>query len=134
MAVASMKLKRFISACLKRMRSVFRRSHTPKRNYFRKPDQPCIPETLTECIDEIGVISIGDSYRRTHPEWNMGAAISTDPGKSAVGLSTSFRKRRQWLADEIRSDFADGHLTQVQGWILSQVEAEQCARLSTKPF
>lgn len=82
-----------------------------------------------ECVSESGVASIGDSYRRTHPDWTADSV--TEIG---AGTSLSFRKRRQSLLDKIRADFAGGKLVQVQGWILARSEAEQCARFSAKPF
>jgi hypothetical protein len=130
-----MKLKRIISACLNQFRTIFPGSHAhkPKRNYFRKSGQPCIPESLTECISETGITSIGDSYRRSHPDWRAEFASIVEAEGGTATSSWSFRKRRQLLIDRIGADFVQGDLVQVKGWILSHIEAEQCARLSAKP-
>ena len=126
-----MKLKRLITGSLNRIRAVFDGPRMPKRNYFRKPGQPCLPETLMECVNESRVASIGDSYRRTHPEWSPESVVEIGGGVAIS--SSSFRKRRQFLIDKISADFAGGNLVQVQGWILARAEAEQCAWLSAKP-
>jgi len=126
-----MKLKRFITGSFHRIRAVFTGPRTPKRNYFRKSGQPCFPETLTECVNENGLVAIGDSYRRTHLGWTAGSMLETPPGTTTS--FSSFRKRRQFLADTIKADFASGNLVQIQGWILARAEAEQCAWLSAKP-
>ena len=126
-----MKLKRFITGSFHWIRTVFSGPRTPKQNYFRKPGQPCLPETLAECVNENGLAAIGDSYRRTHPGWTAGSMLETPRGM-AISPS-SFRKRRQVLTSKINADFASGNIVQVQGWILARAEAEQCAWLSAKP-
>lgn len=72
-------------------------------------------------------ISIGQNYLRCTPQ-------EAEPNTLASLMLTNGQKLphdpdtlRHYIRERIRQDFTDGHLTDVEGWILSRTEARLCA-------
>ena len=66
------------------------------------------------------VQAIGTSYRTAYPEFD-----STD--KLLQALKTAEADVKNALNTQVRHDFEQGNVVQVEGWILSTTEARQCA-------
>ena len=85
------------------------------------------------CLDEQVIASIGDGYRRIHPQEKASDwSVSVADGEENKTDFWSTKKRRRLLQNKIRADFVSGELVQVQGWVLSQTEARQCALFSVR--
>ena len=134
-----MKFKRVITGFLSRARSFvhasFQQNRTPlNRRYYHNRS---LPKTLLLCLcfDEPSIAALGDSYRRNHPlesssDWTR---EPTDPENLQKQMPSQRAKTRNTsLRDRIKGDFINGNLVQVQGWILSQTEAQQCALFSVR--
>ncbi len=83
------------------------------------------PELLSILDDPQTVIDIGQAYLTKHPndqsKQSLLACIDQKLGFVRIGaLKTS-------IAKQVKADFAQGHTIQLNGWILSQTEAQQCA-------
>lgn len=86
------------------------------------------PELLTILDDPHTVKEIGQAYLTKHPKdqskQSLLASIDQKLGFTRIGdLKTSISK-------QVQADFAFGHTIQLNGWILSQTEAQQCALYS----
>lgn len=86
------------------------------------------PELLSILDDPQIVKEIGQAYLKKHPKdqskQSLLASIDQKLGFIRTGnLKTSISK-------QVKADFELGHTIQLNGWILSQTEAQQCALYS----
>jgi len=79
------------------------------------------PQLLSLIWDEATILSIGSKYREKFHEENseraLARALFLDPANQ------SFDK----LAEMTQADFSQGKTVIIDGWVLSQTEARQCA-------
>jgi hypothetical protein len=101
---------------------------------LRWKSQPLIhPEVLSQFCDEEAIRKIGLVYRASVPAENskeqltkliLSEVKTSDPGYSGNSLNEN------QLKIQGEKDFRDERLVILNGWVLSQTEARQCALLS----
>lgn len=104
-------------------------------NRHARADQTLqLPQALSQLTDEATVRRIGKAYRNQVPleadrETLTNRLLEATP---AAFVSRSFGKAmlRTLLDLKIRRDFKDGRILVLEGWLLSQTEARQCALYS----
>jgi hypothetical protein len=75
-----------------------------------------------------GVVRLGRSYLRTHPEENkLGTLRSSLPQLDAT---QPYRPQLPTLAAANTDDFANGRVVSVDGWLLGDTEARAAAAIS----
>jgi hypothetical protein len=88
---------------------------------------------LLGMLGTVGVRQLGVRYREMVPKENDEAALRaaiSDGGR--IGLRFPWTARPS-LANQVRTDFAEGRTIIVNGWVLSTTEARQCALFSLRP-
>jgi len=75
---------------------------------------------------------IGTAYLQTRAQISTGFSLAASlcsqcPGGTAKLAQMNQREFQQWLHDRQTADFIQGRTVNVQGWVLSQTEAELCA-------
>ena len=86
------------------------------------------PELLSILDDPQAVNEIGKAYLRRHPAaQNPNALIAYIDAKIDYKHTGEIQAV---ISRQIKSDFAHGNTIQLNGWILSQTEAQQCALYS----
>lgn len=97
--------------------------------FYSDRTESYLAEDLAEIFETYRpyAISIGDGYLQCTPH-------EADPDTLASLLTsdrTSFPDQpealRRYIRDKIRRDFANGHVTEIDGWILSNTESRLCA-------
>ena len=83
---------------------------------------------LLEMLGPERVREIGTQYRATVPNENTAATLRDAISKS--GHQTFSWSPEGAIEGQIRNDFAAGRTVIVNGWVLSQTEARQCALYS----
>jgi hypothetical protein len=82
---------------------------------------------LLEMLGADRALEIGTHYRAAVPAENTVAALRD-------AISSSQRQfpwiRRRSIDEQVRDDFAAGRTVVVNGWVLSETEARQCALYS----
>ena len=83
---------------------------------------------LLEMLGPERAREIGTQYRAAVPRENTAAALR-------AAISSSQHQKFPWIGrrsieDQIRDDFAAGRTVVVNGWVLSETEARQCALYS----
>ena len=96
------------------------------RGSVEYPDSLSQPTSLSKIWDEQKVRSVGTNYRNTFPgeanKRTLVELLSTNGdgnGNSQVSLE-----------EQIREDFKNSDTVNLDGWILSETEARQCALFS----
>lgn len=92
------------------------------------------PQFLLHICDEKTVRTIGAMYKKQTPGESEGrklaSLILTDNAGHAIPESTDAATLQTALNQKIARDFETGRTVVVEGWVLSQTEARQCALLS----
>jgi hypothetical protein len=92
------------------------------------------PQFLSHICDEKTLAEIGAAYKIEVPdEWNeqtLANLVLTDSNGHAIPESTDSTNLYALLNQTIIQDFEMGRTVIVNGWVLSQTEARQCALLS----
>jgi hypothetical protein len=92
------------------------------------------PQFLSHICDEKTLAEIGAAYKIEVPdEWNeqtLANLVLTDSNGRAIPESTDSTNLYALLNQTIIQDFEMGRTVIVNGWVLSQTEARQCALLS----
>ncbi|GAA4465490.1 hypothetical protein GCM10023189_46180 [Nibrella saemangeumensis] len=93
-----------------------------------------LPQVLSQLTDEATVRRIGKAYRAQVPT-EANQETLTDrllEGSPAALVIRSFGKSMlgPLLDHKIRRDFKEGRIVVLEGWLLSQTEARQCALYS----
>ena len=105
--------------------------HSPNSVLIKKLAQP---QFLAHICDEKTMTEIGAAYKIQVPdEWNeqtLANLVLTDSTGHAIPESTESTKLYALLNQTILQDFEMGRTVIVNGWVLSQTEARQCALLS----
>jgi hypothetical protein len=90
--------------------------------------QALAPPALLEMLGPERTREIGAQYRAAVPKENtaaaLRAAISSSPHQGFPWI------RQRSIDEQIRDDFAAGRTVVVNGWVLSETEARQCALYS----
>jgi hypothetical protein len=98
------------------------------------PGNPLLRPEILACIcDEKEICDIGDHYRSRIPAENkkdklVELILTDDAGKK--NASSDDTALYNWIEQKVREDFKEGRIVVVDGWILSETEARQCALLS----
>jgi hypothetical protein len=92
------------------------------------------PVLLEHICDAKTLAQIGDAYRRqmgeeVKPE-RLQAELLSDSAGQKISESSSFSVIQNLLDQKIHADFATGNVIVLDGWVLSQTEARQCALFS----
>lgn len=82
---------------------------------------------LLEMLGPERVREIGAKYRAAFPNENTSAALRAAISDSRYEFAWLWR---QSVERQIRDDFAAGRTVLVNGWVLSETEARQCALYS----
>ncbi len=92
------------------------------------------PQFLSRICDEKTIREIGTAYKKQIPaerdEQTLANMVLTDSSGNAIPESTDSTKLYALLNQTIQQDFEMGLTIIVNGWVLSQTEARQCALLS----
>lgn len=85
------------------------------------------PLMLSRFCDEASLKKIGMGYRE-----RFGAGDQSNLRQNLLqGVSgTEGNELRESILDRIREDFDQGRIVRIDGWIISETEARQCALLS----
>ena len=85
------------------------------------------PEMLSRISDEASLRQIGMQYRS---QFRAGDPSNLRQNLLKGAESTSSTDLRAALEKKIRDDFSQNRVVRVDGWIISETEARQCALLS----
>jgi hypothetical protein len=77
------------------------------------------PQSLSLILDDATMKNIGQQYRESFP--------TEESERSLVKLLNVTS-----IEDHVISDFKNGNIVIIEGWILSQTEARQCALISAQ--
>ncbi len=101
-----------------------------KRKISRNSDPLLLPDVLTRFCDEKTIRKIGDQYLLHAPSEaeivRLKKLILTDESGAILQLSDRAGLSK-WISEKISHDFAVRKTLIVDGWILSETEARQCA-------
>ena len=103
-----------------------------------EPEQKTlIPGELSAVLNRKEINIIGDKYRAVNPKAADKKGITTllftdGKNKRYEGPDDEI-SIKQYLQDKILNDFSNGNTIEIDGWVLSQTEAQQCAWLSLNP-
>lgn len=96
--------------------------------------QPLIyPLVLSNFLNEASLRSVGKSYLSAHPEDNSGIKLSNEITKDISSYSSKpgdETEMAQAIEKQVEMEFKSGRLLNLQGWVMSETEARQCALLS----
>lgn len=92
------------------------------------------PAFLSEICDEKTIAEIGNAYRISKPEsakrdWVVKALMTKHDGKK-IAPQTNDDELEQIMSQKIQTDFKNENTVVVNGWVLSETEALQCALFS----
>ena len=94
------------------------------------------PQFLAHICDAKTLRAIGTAYKRQVPgeesDKKLARLVLTDSSGHAIAESTDSNKLEALLNQKIQQDFEAGHTIIVNGWVLSQTEARQCALFSSQ--
>ena len=94
------------------------------------------PQFLAHICDAKALRAIGITYKRQVPDEKadkkLAHLILTDDAGHAIPESTDSNKLEALLNQKVQQDFETGHTVMVNGWVLSQTEARQCALFSSQ--
>jgi hypothetical protein len=94
------------------------------------------PEFLAHICDAKSIRAIGTSYKQQMPaekeDRKLVHLILRDTKGHAIPESTESNKLEDLIAQKIQHDFEHGRTVVVNGWVLSQTEARQCALFSSQ--
>lgn len=94
------------------------------------------PQFLAHICDAKALRTIGAAYKHQVPgeksEKKLAHLILTDNNGHAIPESTDGNKLEALLNQKIQQDFEAGRTVVVNGWVLSQTEARQCALFSSQ--
>jgi len=94
------------------------------------------PRFLATICDAKTIREIGTAYKRQVPDEKgdkkLAHLILTDTTGHAIPESTDNNKLEALLNQKIQQDFEMGRTVIVNGWVLSQTEARQCALFSSQ--
>ena len=103
------------------------------KKYARIYQPLLFPESLTKLFDKEAIREIGIAYRLKMNDENDRAKLKqlllTD-GRGRLHNEEDKFKVREMLNKETKVDFEKGRIVVVNGWVLSQTEARQCALYS----
>lgn len=89
------------------------------------------PQFLAHICEEKTIKEIGTSYKRQVPAeesaQKLASLILTDNSGHAIPETTDNNKLQAMLNEKITHEFESGRTVMVNGWVLSQTEARQCA-------
>lgn len=92
------------------------------------------PEMLSELTGKTEVTSIGLAYLKKFPGYSGQRKLkvlllsSFDDGNR--GKPGSPDEIRRYLSDKVKQDFDQGHILELDGWLISETESRQCALYS----
>ena len=87
-----------------------------------------VPQLLAVLGADV-VRDIGRRYRVAFADESSAPRLRASIGASHAGTGLIGRTQ-QSVADQVRTDFAEGRIVIVNGWVLSVTEARQCALYS----
>ena len=94
---------------------------------YNAPSWVSHPHDLSQLCDEATIRAIGQTWLTVVPEENdrekLSAALTPPENHQQAGWE-------QWIAKKIESDFKNGNTHVLQGWVVSDTEARQCALYS----
>lgn len=94
------------------------------------------PQFLAHILDAKALRDIGTAYKRQVPaeksDKKLARLILTEDNGRAIPESTDDNKLEALLNQKIQQDFEAGRTVVVNGWVLSQTEARQCALFSSQ--
>src|SRR6187401_2877697 len=89
-----------------------------------------MPQTLSRLQDENTLVAIGKAYGAAHPDEYSLRKLERKLAEDNVSSDTPPNKIFATLDKAIQSDFDSGSIVILQGWVLSKIEARQCALFS----
>lgn len=97
----------------------------------KKLDVPDMLSHLTDAkrITEIGK-AYGDKFKNEYSIHQLENLLSEDANGKKFTENTSDKEINEALAKKVQSDFDEGRIVRVKGWVLSLTEARQCALFS----
>lgn len=97
-------------------------------------DTLVIPDELSRFCDEKTLRDIGLNYMKVLPQENDKATLKrllmTDTNGKVISEKTDPYTLIELLDTKIHNDFAENSIFVLDGWIIAQTEARQCALLS----
>jgi hypothetical protein len=94
------------------------------------------PEFLAHICDAKAIRAIGSTYKQQVPaekeDRKLAHLILRDTKGHKIPESTENNKLEDLIAQKIQHDFEHGRTVVVNGWVLSQTEARQCALFSSQ--
>ena len=94
------------------------------------------PQFLSHICDAKAIRAIGTAYKKQVPDESsdrkLASLILKDANGNNIPESTDSNKLETLLNQIIQHDFETGHTVIVNGWVLSQTEARQCALFSSQ--
>ena len=101
------------------------------RNRHRFAHDPLVkPDILARFCDEATILKIGRQYRAIVPGENQKEKLTTLILDGKMQTITSDDGISEWIEEKIQKDFEEEKMVIVDGWILSETEARQCALFS----
>lgn len=85
------------------------------------------PELLAHIWDDTTIIEVGKAYMKQFPNEKSERKLVLSLSIDTVAEQTT---STEMLRQQIASDFNNGNLVTIDGWILSRTEARQCALFS----
>jgi|HubBroStandDraft_5_1064220.scaffolds.fasta_scaffold581177_1 hypothetical protein len=96
-----------------------------------------LPEILSQLLDAKSIQEIGKKYAALHPEQYSLDLLEQGLNKDADGKpfasDTPAGKIYATLAKRIQQDFDSANILILNGWVISETEARQCALFSLIP-
>ncbi len=94
------------------------------------------PSFLTHICDAKTIRAIGSAYKRMVPaekeDRDLARLILTDNSGHVISETTDNPTLENLLNGTVQHDFESGRTVVVDGWVLSQTEARQCALFSSQ--
>ena len=84
------------------------------------------PETLSNILTSEEIQGLGKTYLDSFPDENDNNRLNKLLSSSLDGKNASVES----IYESIKQEFSSGKTVQIQGWILSEIEARQCALFS----
>ena len=88
---------------------------------------------LLEMLGAARIWEIGSSYRKAVPNENTEAALRAAISGSRPKTRTISSIWSDPIERQVQNDFATGRTVIVDGWVLAETEARQCALFSLTP-
>jgi len=96
-----------------------------------------LPSFLSQICEEKAIKEIGMAYQKINPDAKKQNAILknllTDTSGKSIPKNLDESELEKMLDEKIRSDFKNGNIVIVNGWVLSQTEAQQCSLFTLIP-